>query len=584
MIRRASIPFARGARLFAAVAAFGAAALLPGTAHAQLGGLIVTVTSPSPGATVSNTVTITASVNPLGALLGGVQFIVDGTDLGAEDMTSPYSIPWNTLGSANGTHTLRARARNLLGIQFTSNPVTVTVSNDALPPTVAISAPANGAVVTGTIAVTATASDNVGVTGVQFRLDGANLGAEDTSAPYSTSWNTSGAAPGNHTLSAVARDAAGNTTLSSSVTVSVGDATPPSVTLTAPAPGATVSGNVAVSASASDNVGVAGVQFRLDGANLGAEDTTAPYSVTWQTTTAANGAHTLTAVARDTDGNTTTSAAVSVTVSNAGFASGDVFVTIVDGVVQWRAADGTLRGTLTSPHDGQASSAAFDASGRLYVPHWWGRAPGAPGNVVVRFDGSGSFLGPFGSGYNSNPSSVTFDGAGNVYVGQADDSGDILKFDPSGALLAAFNVATFNRGTDHIDLGADGCTMFYTSRTQDVLRYDVCTNTQLTKLNPQPLPGEAAYHIRVLPDGGLLVADSHLIVRLDAAGNQVQSYFAAGESNYWGGVDAAGDGTFWATNAFNGNVYRFNLETGAVVSFFNTGTGNFTVAGVAVKP
>jgi hypothetical protein len=74
---------------------------------------------------------------------------------------------------------------------------------------------------------------------------------------------------------------------------------------------------VAVQANATDNVGVAGVQFMLDGAKFGAEDTTAPYSVTWNTTTATNGAHTLTAVARDAAGNRTTSAGVGVTVSNA---------------------------------------------------------------------------------------------------------------------------------------------------------------------------------------------------------------------------------------------------------------------------
>ncbi|MDQ3565561.1 MAG: DUF1929 domain-containing protein [Pseudomonadota bacterium] len=96
------------------------------------------------------------------------------------------------------------------------------------------------------------------------------------------------------------------------------DTTPPTVSITAPAEGATVSGTaVAVSAAASDNVGVVGVQFKLDGANLGAEDTTAPYSVTWNTTTATDGAHTLSAVARDAANNTTTSAGVSVSVSNA---------------------------------------------------------------------------------------------------------------------------------------------------------------------------------------------------------------------------------------------------------------------------
>ena len=69
-------------------------------------------------------------------------------------------------------------------------------------------------------------------------------------------------------------------------------------------------------ATASDNVGVAGVQFKLDGANLGAEDTASPYSVAWNSTTATNGSHTLTAVARDAAGNMTISVGVSVTVNN----------------------------------------------------------------------------------------------------------------------------------------------------------------------------------------------------------------------------------------------------------------------------
>jgi hypothetical protein len=71
-----------------------------------------------------------------------------------------------------------------------------------------------------------------------------------------------------------------------------------------------------VSANATDNIGVAGVQFKLDGANLGAEDTTAPYTVSWDTTSVTNAGHTLTAVARDAAGNITTSAPISVTVSN----------------------------------------------------------------------------------------------------------------------------------------------------------------------------------------------------------------------------------------------------------------------------
>jgi hypothetical protein len=73
----------------------------------------------------------------------------------------------------------------------------------------------------------AAAADNVGVAGVQFRLDGASIGAEITAAPYSMNWDSTGASNGAHTLTAVARDAAGNSTVSSPVTVTVSNATPP---------------------------------------------------------------------------------------------------------------------------------------------------------------------------------------------------------------------------------------------------------------------------------------------------------------------------------------------------------------------
>jgi hypothetical protein len=145
---------------------------------------------------------------------------------------------------------------------------------DMTPPTVAMTAPANGATVSGTaVTVSANATDNVGVVGVQFVLDGVNLGAEKTTAPYSIAWDTTSATSGSHTLVAVARDAAGNMAASAPVTVTVTapDTTPPTVAMTAPANGATVSGTaVTVSANATDNVGVVGVQFKLAGLNLGA--------------------------------------------------------------------------------------------------------------------------------------------------------------------------------------------------------------------------------------------------------------------------------------------------------------------------
>src|SRR6185369_5693692 len=71
----------------------------------------------------------------------------------------------------------------------------------------------------------------------------------------------------------------------------VPDTTPPTVSVTAPSNGATVSSSTSVTATASDNVGVAGVQFKLDGSNLGAEDTSSPYSISWDTTATLNGSH-----------------------------------------------------------------------------------------------------------------------------------------------------------------------------------------------------------------------------------------------------------------------------------------------------
>jgi hypothetical protein len=174
--------------------------------------------------------------------------------------------------------------------------------------------------VSGTVTLAANAADNIGVAGVQFQVDGANVGGEDTTAPYSVSWNAAGATNGSHTITAIARDAAGNRTTSAGVVVSVSvntaDTTPPTVSVTSPAAGQTVTGTVNLSATASDNVGVAGVQFQVDGANVGAEATSAPYTASWNAAGATNGSHTITAIARDAAGNRRTSAGLTVSVSN----------------------------------------------------------------------------------------------------------------------------------------------------------------------------------------------------------------------------------------------------------------------------
>ena len=106
-----------------------------------------------------------------------------------------------------------------------------------------------------------------------------------------------------------------------------GDITPPTVSITAPNNNATVNNIVQVTANANDNVGVAGVRFFVDGQPSGTEDTAAPYALAWDSRTVGNGAHTLTATARDAAGNSTTTAPVTVNVANTDYFQNEVLAT-----------------------------------------------------------------------------------------------------------------------------------------------------------------------------------------------------------------------------------------------------------------
>ncbi len=184
-----------------------------------------------------------------------------------------------------------------------------------VPPTVAITSPASGAYFTApaNVTIVANANDPGGsVTNVTF-FDGVTLLGGTNDAPYTI---TASLALGSHALTAVATDNFSLSTTSSAVNVTVGGANvPPSVTITNPANNAILSSsaNVAIGASVSNSVGtVTNVQFFAGATSLG-NDSTSPYSVSVRL---AVGLHTLTAVASDNLGVTTTSAVISVTSSN----------------------------------------------------------------------------------------------------------------------------------------------------------------------------------------------------------------------------------------------------------------------------
>jgi Bacterial Ig domain len=142
-----------------------------------------------------------------------------------------------------------------------------------------------------------------------------------------------------------------------------GDTTAPATSITAPANGATVSGTVSVTASASDNVGVTKVEFWLDGA-LRSTDTASPYSWSWDTTAFANSAHSLVSKAYDAAGNIGTSSTVTVTVSNTatqllgnpGFESGAVTWTASSGVIDNSTSEAAHSGSWKAWMDGYGSA------------------------------------------------------------------------------------------------------------------------------------------------------------------------------------------------------------------------------------
>lgn len=356
---------------------------------------VVSITAPAGGQTVSGSITLRASATD-NVGVASVQFNLDGAILGAPVYGEPYQLSWNTVASANGAHSLTATARDAAGNQTTSAAIAVTVSNAAQLSAAAFvkqddATRGNWKSAYGKDGALIASDVNRPPSYGQVGFSGASLYVwnPNTSSPaglqslgggrIASTWYqggsftldvnfsdalthqialymldfdstarterievvnpTNGVTLDSRTLGGfnqgrylvwnasgrirfqITRIAGANCVVSG---VFFGDApagtpvdsTPPTIAITSPTANQTVSGTVAVSASASDNVGVAGVQFTVDGAASGAEKTTAPYTFSWNSVGVSNGLHTLSTVARDAAGNTST-ASVTVNVANA---------------------------------------------------------------------------------------------------------------------------------------------------------------------------------------------------------------------------------------------------------------------------
>jgi RHS repeat-associated protein len=254
-------------------------------------------------------ITVTANAADSDGTVAKVDFF-DGATLVGTASAAPFSV---TLANvAAGTHTYTARATDNLGATSTSAAITVTV--DA-PPVIALTAPANNAIYAApaTVTLTATATDAVGtVTRVDF-YQGAILIGTATAAPFTFNWTS--VAAGSYSLTAVATNDAGMATTSPAVAITVDAA--PSVAISSPANGASFSApaNISLTATTADTVGtITRVDF-YQGTTLIGTAGSAPYSFNW--TNVAAGNYSLIAVATNDSGQTTTSAAIGVTVRSA---------------------------------------------------------------------------------------------------------------------------------------------------------------------------------------------------------------------------------------------------------------------------
>ncbi len=279
---------------------------------------VVSITTPVTGATVSATTSIVATATD-NVGVDHVDFY-RGTTLIGSKASSPYTFAWNTTTVADGAYQLTAKAYDAASNSTTSSAISVTVTNSTPPPPpdttvpiVSITAPTANASLSGTTTLSATASDNVGVTKVSFFRGTTLIDTDTTGSPgYSIAWNTVAVANGTYSITAKAYDAAGNIGTSSAVSVIVNntvtpppvDTVAPVVTIVLPLDGATVSGTETISATATDNSGtIAKMEIYLDGVLQLQNTLKSSILDRWNTRKSADGPHTIVVKAYDAAGN-----------------------------------------------------------------------------------------------------------------------------------------------------------------------------------------------------------------------------------------------------------------------------------------
>lgn len=255
------------------------------------------------------------------------------------------------------------------------------------------------------------------------------------------------------------------------------------------------------------------------------------------------------------------------------FAIGDVFAGIGSGQVAHLSPTGVLLDTLQGSSGNEGTGMCWDVQGNLYATTW-------NGNTINKFSKTGAFLGSWSDPIQQDCEDIVRNKAGDFYVGHADGSRQIAKFNSAGALVTSYSPVVGPRGCDHMDLAADQCTLFYTSEGNLVRRFNVCTGTQLPDFVTTPTPTN--YGLRIRPNEEVMVASSTQVHRYAVNGALIQSYtnFSGASTLFALALDEDGI-SFWTANLPDGRVWRVNILTGAVMANFSVAY-HASLAGLAV--
>ena len=281
------------------------------------------ITEPASGQTVSGNVLVETLVID-NIEIDKVEFYINSQIIYTDSIAPDYNYLWNTDSLPDDeNYVISIIAYDEVGNEGPSTAITVHLDNyDNINPSGLIMYPYAGQIISGQQTISVLAEDNFGIDSVDFFINSV-LVYSDNEEPYEYDWNTEFEfEDANHIIGSIVTDLAGNQFEIPSISVFVNnipnDNVPPTISISNPVSGQTVSGTINFTVNVDDNVGIAQVEFFIDGYSLGVV-TEEPYSYLWDTNSnigAHGDEHALSAIVIDTAGNTSFSQPILVIVAN----------------------------------------------------------------------------------------------------------------------------------------------------------------------------------------------------------------------------------------------------------------------------